>query len=96
MYRCFVSGLLGGVSTTRRECRIAKKDKTIGFRESDKVKNETRIEIYYRVRMLNSASFSPGAGQEGSIGRGREREGFTRRRGEGEKNRERDGDRQKG
>lgn len=70
MYRCFVSGLLSGVSTTGRECRIAKKDKTIGFRESDRVKNETRIEIDYRVRMLNSASFSLGAGQEGSIGRG--------------------------
>ena len=57
VYRCFVSGLLSGVSTTGRECRIAKKDKTIGFRESDRVKNETRIEIDYRVRMLNSASF---------------------------------------
>ena len=59
---CVLVGVLvfrtpGGVSTTGRECRIVKKDKTIGFRESDRVKNETRIEIDYRVRMLNSASF---------------------------------------
>lgn len=39
VYVCF--GLLsGGVDTTGRECRIAKKDKAIGFKERDRVKNE--------------------------------------------------------